>query len=160
MQNGSPGSTESNHIFSRPYFRPNRPIYVIRYPADLAGNSAGIGRKIYFSDSVDPGDPFCTLDHLHNSICDDFEPYRKSVKIHFRRNSKKTPEISDHHFGLKIANFKIFSKCFLWGLHLIMKSARRAFTCSIGVSGRLWTAFGKNVGWTVFFWPKMDILRF
>ena len=31
------------------------------------------GRKIIFLDSLDPGDPFCTLDHLHNSFCDDFE---------------------------------------------------------------------------------------
>jgi hypothetical protein len=46
--------------------RPNRPIYVIWY-------SAGIGRKIYFPDSVDPGDPFCTLERLHNSFCDDSE---------------------------------------------------------------------------------------
>ena len=34
-----------------------------------------IGRKIYFSDSMDPGDTFCILDHLHNSFCDDFEIY-------------------------------------------------------------------------------------
>ena len=42
----------------RPYFRPNRPIYVIRYMADSAGNSAGIGRKIIFSDYLGPGGHF------------------------------------------------------------------------------------------------------
>ena len=79
----------------RPYFRPNRPIYVIPYLADSAGNSAGIGREIYFLDSVDLGDPFCTLGRFHNSFCDDFELYQRSVKIlifmKFGSNSQKSP---------------------------------------------------------------------
>ena len=58
---------------SWPNFRPNRPILMIRYMAD----SAGIGRKILFSDSLDPGDPFCTLERLHNSFCDDSELDKK-----------------------------------------------------------------------------------
>jgi hypothetical protein len=58
---------------SRPYFRPNRPIFMIRYPADSAGNMAGSDWKIICLDSMDPADPFCTLEHLHNSFCDDFE---------------------------------------------------------------------------------------
>jgi len=34
---------------------------------------AGIGQEIILLDSLDSGDPFCTLEHLHNSFCDDFE---------------------------------------------------------------------------------------
>ena len=57
----------------------------IYFPADPGHISGRIGRynwfdigteiwpeKIFF-DSVDPGDPFCTLDRLHNSFCDDSE---------------------------------------------------------------------------------------
>ena len=50
-----------------------RPIFMVRIMADMAGNLAGIGREITFLDSLDQGDPFCTLKRPHNSFCGDFE---------------------------------------------------------------------------------------
>ena len=54
------GPQNPKNIFSG-RSRPNRPDIESRISAELAGNSAGIGRKIYFLDSLGPGDPFCTL---------------------------------------------------------------------------------------------------
>ena len=55
----------------RPNFRPYRPKFESWILADMAGNSAGIGRKIYFLDSLAHEDPFCTLERLKNSFCGD-----------------------------------------------------------------------------------------
>jgi len=54
---------------------------MIAIMADSAGNSAGIGREIIFSDSLNPGDPFCTVKRVHISFCGDFEPNRNFGKI-------------------------------------------------------------------------------
>ena len=54
--------------------------------ADSAGNSAGIGRKLIFLDSLAPRDPFCTFKHFHNSFCGDFEPIQKLVVRAYMEN--------------------------------------------------------------------------
>ena len=80
VQNGSPGSKESKYIIFRP-------ILMIRHLAD----PGRIGRKIKVLDSVDPGDPFCTLERLRNSFCGDFGIFWRFEKFQiFAIFSKKS----------------------------------------------------------------------
>ena len=95
----------------RPNSRPNRPKYEFRILADAAGNMAGIGRKTLFLDSVAPGDPFCsicTLKHLHNSFCGDFEPIQKLVVRAYMEN------VGNFLFFVKIVFFATHATILHW----------------------------------------------
>ena len=88
---------------SRPYFRPNRPIYVIRYMADSAGNTAGTGREIICLDSVAPGGHFAPSNVPISHFPTILKPFEVLGNFHFSPYFRKKADFS-------ITFFPIFKK--------------------------------------------------
>ena len=86
MQKWSPRAKESKNFIFRPVrhvFPAKIAVYHMIYFGRYRPGNGRVGRKIKCLDSLARGDPFCTLEYLQNSFCDDSKPIRISVKSRF-----------------------------------------------------------------------------